>query len=100
MTNATATDWNIVCDQNITESITFQKIDWYLNGNTTENLLINISRMSYYNNSAATNKFIPFRANWTINNGTPINFGECLWAFLDDSKQTKGWQLINWTSMK
>lgn len=98
ITNQSETDWNIACNQDSadTDGFTFQEIDLNVNGNATDVLYNNITRMSYYNSSVTSNQYIPFRNNWTVNNATAIGLAECTWMFIDRAVITE--QTVNWSA--
>ncbi len=100
ITTDISSNWSIACDRNTTETVTFQEMDYYLNGNTIDVLYNNVTWFSYYNNSASTgDKFIPFVNNWTINAGTPMSYGDCSWFYLESDEQPKGYLQIDWLSI-
>lgn len=101
ITNQTASDWNIACQRNTSDSFTFTNLDYYLNGNKTDILSMNVTYFSFYNNSASTgSKYIPYVANWTTSTAsTPLSYGDCVWLFLNDAVHVPGYLEINWLSI-
>lgn len=104
ITNETSSDWNIVCNRNTSDSYSFQQLDSYLNGDnsaTPQNITnANITYFSFYNNSASTgSKYIPFVNNLTMNNGTYLDYGDCVWLYKDPVITNKFFE-INWLAPK
>lgn len=100
LTSDIKSNWSIACDRNTTETINFQKLDYYLNGNKTDVLYNYVNWFDLYNNSASVgHKFIPFVNNWTINNATPMVYGDCGWFHIDCTKLTAGYKEIDWLSI-
>jgi len=93
VTNQSASTWNLVVNLNTTVNLTFADIDRYLNCNNTvplsfvgggcahqANNVSQIDYFSFYNNSAsAGSKYVPYVANWSINNNTGLEYGQCVW---------------------
>lgn len=102
--NTTSSDWNVACERNTTHSHTFQKLDIWFNGLRTSYLpqnvtSFNVTYLDFYNNSASSGaKFIPFVANWSINNGTTLNYGDCAWMFLGQDHPNTFFE-IDWTNI-
>jgi len=104
VTNQTASDWNLMMMRDDDDDKTLQELDRYLNcvpigtgcGSSANNGT-NVTYMSVYNNSASSgSKYIPFVGNWSINNATPLTFGNIVWMFLDASSSDI---TINWTAV-
>lgn len=105
LTNQTTTDWNINCNRDATDTSgkTLQEIDSYVNCNALDsgcspgaNNATNIDRMSYYDWDAGTTKYVGYRGNWSINNDTVIDVGECAWMFMNTAASTV---VFNWTAV-
>ena len=93
LTNQSASDWNLVMNRNSTTEFKFQRLDTYLNGNSSPAnqvaVDLNMTFMSFYDNSAsAGSKYVPFVGNWSINNGTTLGFGQCVWLYTDTTSGT------------
>ncbi len=109
LSNNTNSNWNLVMNTNWTDTDgkTFQEIDNSLNTFDTapsNNSNENVSYFSYYNNSASSgSKYVSYKANWSIVNATRVEFGECIWLFLNDDRTsyTAGGVIVNntWTNI-
>ena len=100
ITNQTSGAYSLACNRNLTTGYSFQKLDYYFNGDGSSVVSQNVSRFSFFNSSAATNyKYIPFLYNWTFNNETIMNYGDCSFFELNEAVQTKGWLEIDWLSI-
>ena len=100
LTNQTNSDWNVVCNRNGSQTtVSLQRLDNYLNsaGNDApqNNTVTNISSMSYIDWDVPVN--IPFKANWSINNGTQVAYGECVWAYLATTTTVS--QTLDWNNL-
>jgi len=106
LTNRTTSNWSLTVVKNssyVNTSVgtNFQKIDMSLNQvwNTSNltasaNWCSNVTYMSFYNNSAGTGaKYVPFVANWSINNASAFEFGNVIWMYYDAAgiNQTLDW---------
>lgn len=98
--NRTNTAWNIVVVNNESVNSVLQKVDYLANGNLvtisdSDGDLLNVSVMSFYNNSASNGtKYIPFVGNLSINNATPVLFGDVIWMHLEKAVDTN--ITLNW----
>ena len=89
-----------------TDDKIFRDLDVYINCNPVgtgcaqeENNATRTDFFSLYNNSASSgNKYIPFVANWTINNETPITYGDTTWIFVN-SADASNFTTINWSAV-
>ena len=113
ISNQSSSDWNLIVNRNSTTTFTLQQIDSYINcgknissdtpcGSSANNLTV-VDYMSFYNNTAPVgSKYIPFVANWSINNATPIQFGQALWVHWTDPLPQTGIvsRIVNWTLMR
>lgn len=110
ITNQSASDWNLVMQEDFRDDISLQRLDTYLNcqnGSTpgacgnigAVNNMTNVSFFSLYNNSASSGaKYIPYVANWSINNATVFKFSQAIWLFKANDgaqNQTLNWSAIN-----
>jgi len=92
--------WNLVMMRD-DDAKTLQELDSYTNCNTVgagcataENNATNIDYMSFYNNTAnAGAKYISYVANLSINNATPLTYGDTVWLYADQNVT------INWTAV-
>lgn len=108
LTNQTASDWNLLM-QTSTTAKRLQLVDSYFNCNVLDNgcaaganNYTRVPYLSYYNNTAAIgSKYVPYVANWSINNDTTLDYGECVWIYYtNESGSYKGApQAVNWTNM-
>ena len=98
--NRTNTDWNIEVARDSVANVgdSLQKLDYVLNGDGSSiGAIINVSYMSYFNNSASTGaKYTPFVANLTLNNDTQVNYGDTVWMFLSNSMKN---MTLNWSEV-
>ena len=93
--------WNLVMNKNSSADVTMGATDNFANcnpviagcGNTEQNAT-NVDYMSFYDNTANDgSKYIPLVANWTINNGTTLTYGDPIWMYVDQNI-TLNWGLI------
>jgi hypothetical protein len=103
LTNVTATsNWSIACDKNYSTDFTFSNFgDYYLDGNKSDILSLNVTYLDLYNNSASVGKkYLPYVNNWSTSKAsTPIKFGDCMWLYMDTAVTTAGYHQINWYSI-
>ena len=99
LTNQTNSNWNVACNGNSSQGeYTLQAIDnevnTAINDAPQNNTYANVSSMSYIDWDVPKN--IPFKANWSINNGTVQKFGECTWMYYpaNAAYQTVDWDVI------
>ena len=100
ITNQTASDWNLVMNKNSSDSFMVNQLDNYTNDCPTyaNCNTLNITFMSVYNNSADIgSKYIPYVGNWTINDETPISYGEVIWMFMSNNAGST--TTFNWGSV-
>ncbi len=106
ITNQSSSDWNLVMMRDNTDDKIFRDLDVYINCDPVgtgcaqeENNATRTDFFSLYNNSASSgNKYIPFVANWTINNETPLTYGDTTWIFVN-SADASNFTTINWSAV-
>jgi len=95
--------WNLVMNR-AAASKTVQAMDSYMNCNTigagctaAANNATNIDYMSVYNNSANIGaKYISYVANWSINNATPLTYGDTSWLYVNSAASSIS---VNWSAI-
>lgn len=100
LTNQTASDWNLVMNENYSTDYQMYQLDNTTNDCPTEANCVfnNVTYFSLFNSSAATgSKYMPFVNNWTIANTTNMEFGVCSWMFIGDGDVNN--IQINWGNL-
>ena len=105
LTNQTSSDWNLMMELDDDDTKMISDLDKYINcnpkGNGCSAQANNVTwfdYMSFYNNTASSgSKYIPYVANWSINNATTFSYGECLWVYLGSGNTTHNNIHINWS---
>ena len=93
--------WNIVMMRDDTDDKNMQELDSYVNCLTVGagcaaqvNNASNIDVLSFYNNSGVSSlKYVSMAANWSINNATPLTFGDSVWLYANENLT------INWSAI-
>jgi len=94
-TLANSSLWNIICQQNRT-LVNFSEFGRKINkslsdvpGNITGNLKANGTAPFFSAVNTSSGKYIPKVWNFTINDGHRIDYGECVWVYLNDRSVEK-----------
>lgn len=104
LTNMTASSWNLVMQRDDDDNKSFQDIDVYVNcipvGSgcaKSANNGSNATYFSHFDNSVLTNNYVPFVANWSINNATNLEYGDTVWIYIGDALTDL--IQVNWTAV-